>query len=83
LALLKRAKRLDGWDVSLDAPLKEDSDTERIEFLSTEVESVEESVAQKEMRVLLHNKIDEFKKKLSRLKKGISIYLAQLRMPIT
>ena len=27
-------QRLDGWDVSLDAPLKDDSDTERIEFLN-------------------------------------------------
>ena len=26
-------QRLDGWDVSLDAPLKNDSETERIEFL--------------------------------------------------
>ncbi|MCF8068439.1 MAG: RNA polymerase factor sigma-32 [Desulfobacterales bacterium] len=58
-------QRLDGWDVSLDAPLKEDSDTERIEFLSTSTESIEETVAQKEMESLLHTKIDEFKKKLT------------------
>jgi RNA polymerase sigma-32 factor len=59
-------QRLDGWDVSLDAPLKEDSDTERIEFLSTETDSAEDKVAKKEMQVLLHNKIDEFKKNLSK-----------------
>ena len=59
-------QRLDGWDVSLDAPLKEDSDTERIEFLSTEVDSAEDKVAKKEMQVLLHNKINEFKKNLSK-----------------
>jgi RNA polymerase sigma-32 factor len=58
-------QRLDGWDVSLDAPLKDDSDTERIEFLSTEVESAEDQVAKKEVEVLLHNKISEFKKKLT------------------
>ncbi len=58
-------QRLDGWDVSLDAPLKDDSDTERIEFLSTESESTEETVAKKEMRVLLHNKIEEFKKNMT------------------
>ena len=39
-------QRLDSWDVSLDAPLKNDSETERIEFL-------------------LHNKITEFRKKMS------------------
>ena len=59
-------QRLDGWDVSLDAPLKEDSDTERIEFLSTETESTEDRVAKKEMETLLHNKIAEFRKKLNK-----------------
>ena len=58
-------QRLDGWDVSLDAPLKDDSDTERIDFLSTSAESAEDKVAKKEMDVLLHNKIAEFKKKLT------------------
>ena len=54
-------QRLDGWDVSLDAPLKDDSDTERIELMSTEVESTEDRVAKKEIETLLHNKIAEFK----------------------
>jgi len=58
-------QRLDGWDVSLDAPLKDDSDTERIDFLTTSVESAEDKVAKKEMDVLLHNKIAEFRKKLT------------------
>jgi len=58
-------QRLDGWDVSLDAPLKNDSETERIEFLSTDAESVEEQVSKKEIELLLHNKISEFRKKMS------------------
>jgi RNA polymerase sigma-32 factor len=58
-------QRLDGWDVSLDAPLKEDSDTERIEFLSTNSESIEDQVSKKEIEVLLHNKIAEFRKKMT------------------
>jgi RNA polymerase sigma-32 factor len=58
-------QRLDGWDVSLDAPLKEDSDTERIEFVSTESESIEDKVSKKEIEVLLHNKIAEFRKKMT------------------
>jgi RNA polymerase sigma-32 factor len=58
--------RLNGWDVSLDAPLKDDSDTERIEFLSTEDESTEEKVAKKEIGELLHNKIEMFKKKMNK-----------------
>lgn len=59
-------QRLDGWDVSLDAPLKDDSDTERIELLSTEVESTEDQVAKKEIETLLHNKIHEFKKNMTK-----------------
>ena len=58
-------QRLDGWDVSLDAPLKDDSDAGRIEFLSSEVESTEDQVAKKEIETLLHNKIDEFKKTMT------------------
>jgi len=58
-------QRLDGWDVSLDAPLKEDSDTERIEFLSTATESIEDQVSKKEIEAMLHNKIAEFRKKMT------------------
>jgi RNA polymerase sigma-32 factor len=58
-------QRLDGWDVSLDAPLKNDSETERIEFLSTDAESIEDQVSKKEIELLLHNKISEFRKKMS------------------
>jgi len=59
-------QRLNGWDVSLDAPLKDDSDTERIEFLSTESPSIEDNVAKKEMEFLLHAKIAEFRKKMTK-----------------
>jgi RNA polymerase sigma-32 factor len=58
-------QRLDGWDVSLDAPIKDDSETERIEFISTEAESIEDQVAKKEVEKLLHNKIVEFKKTMT------------------
>ncbi len=59
-------QRLNGWDLSLDAPIKEDSDTERVEILQTESESIEEQVAKKEMEALLHDKIAEFRKKLTK-----------------
>ncbi|MGD2029627.1 MAG: RNA polymerase factor sigma-32 [Desulfobacterales bacterium] len=58
-------QRLDGWDVSLDAPLKDDSDTERVELLNTEVESTEDQMAKKEIETLLHTKIAEFKKTMT------------------
>jgi RNA polymerase sigma-32 factor len=59
-------QRLDGWDVSLDAPLKDDSDTERIEFVSNEESaSVEDEVAKKQMASLLHERIAEFRKEMT------------------
>ncbi len=58
-------QRLDGWDVSLDTPIKEDSDTDRIDFVSSEAESAEDQMAKKEIETLLHNKIDDFKKTMS------------------
>lgn len=58
-------QRLNGWDVSLDAPLREDSDTERIDFLSASSESAEDNMAKKEMDVLLRSKISEFRKKMT------------------
>ncbi len=58
-------QRLDGWDVSLDAPVKDDSDTGRIDFLKEDTDSAEDKVARKEMEVLVHNKVAEFRKQLN------------------
>ncbi len=58
-------QRLNSWDLSLDAPVKDDSDTEKIDLLNVEDESVEDQVAQKEMESLLHKKINLFKKKMT------------------
>ncbi len=58
-------QRLDGWDISLDAPLKEDSSTERIEFLSFDTDSAEDRLARKEVNSLIHTKVAAFRKKLT------------------
>ncbi len=58
-------QRLNSWDVSLDAPLKEDSDTERIEFLSADTESAEQQVAKKQIDSLLYEKIAQFRELLT------------------
>lgn len=58
-------QRLDGWDVSLDSPVKEGSDTGRIEFISEGSTSAEDRVAKKEIEVLLHNKVSEFREQIS------------------
>jgi RNA polymerase sigma-32 factor len=58
-------QRLDGWDVSLDSPVKEGSDTGRIEFVSEGTASAEDRVAKKEIELLLHNKVAEFREQMS------------------
>lgn len=58
-------QRLDGWDVSLDSPVKEGSDTGRIEFISEGSASAEDRVAKKEIEVLLHNKVAIFRKQMT------------------
>ena len=58
-------QRLDGWDVSLDSPVKDGSDTGRIEFVSEGTASAEDRVAKKEIEVLLHNKVAEFREQMT------------------
>jgi RNA polymerase sigma-32 factor len=57
-------QRISGWDVSLDAPLDEDSDTARIEFLKTPTNSIEDKVSQKELQLLLRQRLKEFRKEM-------------------
>ena len=58
-------QRLDNWDLSLDEPLKNDSNTERIEFINTESDSSEDQMAKKEIESILHTKIKKFKRTLN------------------
>jgi RNA polymerase sigma-32 factor len=51
--------------LSLDEPLKSDSNTERIEFINLESDSSEDQMAKKEIEDILRAKVDEFKKGLN------------------
>ncbi len=58
-------QRLANWDLSLDEPLRNDSNTERIEFLNIETDSTEDRMAKKEIESILHRKVNKFKKTLN------------------
>jgi RNA polymerase sigma-32 factor len=58
-------QRLDRWEVSLDAPIKEGSDNERIEFVATQAPSADTQVAKKEMEAIIREKLGSLKKDLS------------------
>jgi RNA polymerase sigma-32 factor len=55
-------QRLDNWDISLDAPAKEDSNTSLIDIFTAESESPEINFAKKELKDILLSKIKEIKK---------------------
>jgi len=58
-------QRLDGWEISLDAPIKEGSDNERSGFVASEAVSAETQVAKKEMGAILREKLASFKNNLN------------------
>nr|WP_320014234.1 RNA polymerase factor sigma-32 [uncultured Desulfobacter sp.] len=58
-------QRLANWDLSLDEPLKDDSNTERIEFINVDSDSSEDRLAKKEIEEILYTKVAKFKKKLN------------------
>jgi RNA polymerase sigma-32 factor len=58
-------QRINGWDVSLDAPLTDDTDTARIEFLNAAAESLEDKISKKEIEFILHHRIAEFRKEMN------------------
>ena len=58
-------QRLDGWDLSLDAPLREDSNTERGELLNSNDESIENQMAKKQIEQLLREKVSDFRSRLT------------------
>ncbi|QTA84025.1 sigma-70 family RNA polymerase sigma factor [Desulfonema magnum] len=65
-------QRLGTWDLSIDAPVKEGSDTEQGDFLiEAAEESVEEQMAKKELESLLHKHLPKFKKKLTKREREI------------
>ncbi|MBL0717499.1 MAG: RNA polymerase factor sigma-32, partial [Desulfosarcina sp.] len=58
-------QRLDGWDLSLDATVNDDSDTKRSEIINIDTASIEDQFAKKEINVLLNDKISKFKKNMT------------------
>ncbi len=64
--IVEMEQRLDGWDVSLDAPISDgDSDTKGIEMLSADSESAEDRVAKKQVQDMMRDKVSDFRKKLN------------------
>ncbi len=63
--VMEMDQRINAWDVSLDAPLTDDADTARIEFMKTAAEPLEEKISKKEIKVILHQGITAFRKEMN------------------
>ncbi len=58
--VVEMEQRLGSWDLSLDAPVSEDSDAEQIGFFPTHEVSAEDRVAEKQVADLLRDHLPEF-----------------------
>jgi len=63
--VIEMDQRLDAWELSLDSPLREDGKNQYKDFLPADQPSVEETVAEVELKNLLKGKLVNFRKTLS------------------
>lgn len=64
-------QRLDSWELSLNAPVREESDTPHQSLLPDDKPSVEEALAKDELRRLFHQQLMEFRVGLDAKEKDI------------
>jgi RNA polymerase sigma-32 factor len=69
--VVEMTQRLNGPDVSVDAPLQDDSDSSLLSLLPSDRESAEDLMARKEMRQILHRSIEDFESGLTEKEKLI------------
>jgi RNA polymerase sigma-32 factor len=69
--VVEMEQRLDSWDLSLDAPVKEDSDTEQMGFFSDDDVSAEDRLAEKEVAELFREKLPPFLETLNEREREI------------
>jgi RNA polymerase sigma-32 factor len=63
--VIEMTQRMEGWDVSLESPIREDSEDEQKNFLPAGGPSVEETVADSEIKARMESLIIEFKEMIN------------------
>jgi RNA polymerase sigma-32 factor len=58
-------QRLNGYEVSLNAPVREDAEDSHINFLASDSELIDDQLAEKQIRGLLLKKLEEFRRTLN------------------
>ncbi|BHH83321.1 sigma-70 family RNA polymerase sigma factor [Desulforhopalus sp. 52FAK] len=69
--VVEMGQRMDNWDVSLESPVRSDSDDEQKNFLPSNGPGIESTVAGKEIKVKLTELLDVLKHKLNDKEKMI------------
>ena len=69
--VIEMGQRMDNWDVSLESPVRSDSEDEQKNFLPSNGPGIESTVAGKEMKVKLSELLDVLKVKLNDKEKMI------------
>ena len=63
--IIEMDQRLTGWEISLDAPIKDGSEDERISLLPASGVSAETRVGQEEIKQILGEKLEKFRTQLN------------------
>jgi RNA polymerase sigma-32 factor len=69
--VIEMGQRLGGWEVSIDAPVREDSKQDYSSFLPSPEIDVDEQISSKERRELLKQELDEYRSTLSQKHRDI------------
>jgi len=63
--IIEMGQRLGGWEVSIDAPVKEDAKQDYSSFLPSGEMAVDKQISVRERKELIHEKLEEYRETLS------------------
>ena len=69
--VVEMSQRMDSWDVSLESPVKNDSDDEQKSFIPSNEPGIESRIAGREMQAMLNDLLDKLKEHLNEKEKMI------------
>ncbi len=81
--VVEMSQRMDSWDVSLESPVRSDSDDEQKNFIPSNGPGIESTVAGKEMKTRLNELLDILKVKLNEKEKMILEHRLLTDEPLT
>jgi RNA polymerase sigma-32 factor len=74
--IIEMDQRLNSWEISLDSPLKEDSEDTHKSFLPSDDLPVDDQLADREAKAILHDKLELFRQQL----KGKELVIFEKRL---